>query len=202
MVNGTMKWYELVPPQYDKLGLEGPDVIRLLPLNLPSSGLGQIAQAYLWPAGSQPPTNEELLRELDLGERAVAVLEREFAGVKIGIERNAAGIERNAAGITTVQAEIERLKAVVEKLEESTKEIRTDQEELSEACEKISAGYGCLIIEKIQGIFCHVVSAGSRFKSYACLSSGKDWVKVAGLCAIVAVSALFFAGLAKRSRAI
>ncbi|MCP5491413.1 MAG: hypothetical protein H7A40_00020 [Chlamydiales bacterium] len=121
-----------------------------------------------------------------------------FAEIREDQKEVRAGIERLDIGIKEVGADHVRLNAKVEELERRVSFIEARELEMGDSGEPFLP-----LMQKVQRILDYVVSAGSRFKSYACLSSGKDWVKVAiGLCAIVAVSALFFAGLNLQPRAI
>ncbi|MCP5491411.1 MAG: hypothetical protein H7A40_00010 [Chlamydiales bacterium] len=121
-----------------------------------------------------------------------------FAEIREDQKEVGAGIERLDIGIKEVGADHVRLNAKVEELERRVSFIEARELEMGDSGESFLP-----LMQKVQRILGYVASTGNGFKSYVCLSSGKDWVKVAiGLCAIVAVSALFFAGLAKRSRAI
>ncbi|MCP5491412.1 MAG: hypothetical protein H7A40_00015 [Chlamydiales bacterium] len=216
--------FELLPKQYR--GMTGTDDVGFVPINIPtgtfngmvqnlterfdnidaihravSSALDEIeksqtehAQGYAKIRADQEEIREGFAEiradQEEIGEG--------FAEIREDQKEVRAGIERLDIGIKEVGADHVRLNAKVEELERRVSFIEARELEMGDSGESFLP-----LMQKVQRILGYVASAGSRFKNYACLSSGKDWVKVAiGLCAIVAVSALFFAGLAKRSRAI
>ena len=185
--------FELLPKQYN--GMTGPDIIEFIPISVPTETFNGMVQNLIGRFDNIDAIHRTVSSVLDEVEKSQAQNAHDQAKIGADQEEISAGFAEIRADLgklsgacDKVSADQEYLRAEIEKL----KTMVSNPEAINRELEMGDSGEPFLpLMQKVQRILDYVVSAGSRFKSYACLSFYKNRVKVAiGLCAIVAVSAL------------